>query len=50
MEVYRPIRKERQASNPRATKTTYTKGRTSYSYNDTLTKPNTAYSLQLALR
>ena len=45
MVVYRPIKEERQTSKPRATETTYTKGRTTYSYIDTLAGLKVAYSL-----
>ena len=40
MVVYRPIREERQASNPRVTETTHTKGRTTHSYIDSSTEPS----------
>ena len=45
MVIYRPIKEERQASKTRTTNLTYTKGRTTDGYIDSLTEPKLAYSL-----
>jgi hypothetical protein len=45
MEVYRPIKKERQASKARITKSTHTKGYTTYGYINSKARPYPAHRL-----
>jgi len=50
MAVHQPIKEERQASEPRTTKATYTKRRTSRYYLNSSTRPNQAHCIQSTLR